>query len=306
MPQTEDLTLDTITVRLTHFDKVLFPGEGITKGDIAHYYARVAPVMLPHLRGRPLTMHRFPRGIDHEGFLHKEAPDYFPDWIERVEIRLRNGEIQRQVVCEHAADMVYLANQNCITPHVWLSRRDSLENPDRMIFDLDPSEGASGLIPGTARELRRVLDLLGLPSFPMSTGSRGVHVIVPLDRSANFERARALATEVADMVAAGDPERLTTEQRIEKRGERLFLDISRNSYGQTGVAPYSIRALPGAPVAAPLEWKELEHGQFDPRRHTIHTIFHRLEQTGDPLADIDSHAVPLRTAEERLPALKSH
>ncbi len=304
MPQTEELVLDDITVRLTHSEKVLFPEDGITKGDLARYYAQVVPAMLPHVRGRPLTMHRFPRGIDHEGFYHKEAPGYFPEWIERIEILLRNGEIQRQVVCEHGADLVYLANQNCVTPHVWLSRRDQLNFPDRLILDLDPPDSSPRHLTKTARETRRILESLEMPSYPLSTGSRGIHIIVPIDRTADFDRVRAFAVEIAGLVAENDPEHVTTEQRIENRGERLFVDTNRNAYGQTGVAPYSVRALPGAPVAVPLEWEELGGQTFNARNHTIHTVFQRLDQKGDLLEGMDRHAVSLSDAEDKLAGIK--
>jgi bifunctional non-homologous end joining protein LigD len=303
MPKEDTFILNSHTVRVTHADKILFPEDGITKSELAAYYARIAPAMLPHLRGRPLTMHRFPRGIDHEGFFHKEAPAYFPPWIRRVTISLRGGESQEQIVCEHEADIVYLSNQNCIDFHVWLSRQDRLNNPDRMVFDLDPPESDLSLAPRAARILRGILEEIGVTPHVLSTGSRGIHVVVPLVRNLDFDRVRAIAAEIAGMAVQTDPERFTMEQRIEKRGERLYFDVNRNAYVQTAVAPYSVRALPGAPVAAPLDWDELKGDEFDPRRHTIRNIFARLERKGDLWEDIDRGKVSLDAAAERLAAL---
>ncbi|MHB9028553.1 MAG: non-homologous end-joining DNA ligase [Candidatus Latescibacterota bacterium] len=304
MPPTEVIIVDSIEVRITHSDKILFPDDGITKNELAHYYARIAEKMLPHTLGRPVTMHRFPRGIDHEGFFHKEAPYYFPPWLHRTNIQLRMGETQQQVVFQHGADMVYLANQNCITPHVWLSREGKLNFPDRMIFDLDPGdESGEDLLEGV-HALKRILDAIGFPSYPVSTGSRGIHVYIPLDGSADFDAVRSLAGEIAELAVKENPERFTVEQRIEKREQRLFFDTNRNAYGQTVAAPYSVRALPGAPVAAPLEWSELEGKEFDPRRYTIRNIFHRLSQKRDPLADILTSGFPIGEAEKKLSDIK--
>jgi bifunctional non-homologous end joining protein LigD len=304
MPPSEIIVVDSIEVQITHSDKVLFPNDGITKNELAHYYARIADTMLPHVRGRPVTMHRFPRGIDHEGFFHKEAPYYFPPWVRRTIIQLRMGETQQQVVFEHGADMVYLSNQNCITPHVWLSREGNLNNPDRIVFDLDPGdESREGLLEG-AHTLKRILDAVEIPSYPVSTGSRGIHVYIPLDGSADFDAARSLAGEIAELAIKENPERFTLEQRIEKREQRLYFDINRNAYGQTVAAPYSVRALPGAPVATPLEWSELEGNDFDPRRYTIRNIFHRLDQIRDPLAGILTSGISVREAEKKLSGIK--
>ncbi|MFP3940905.1 MAG: non-homologous end-joining DNA ligase [Thermoanaerobaculia bacterium] len=296
-------------VALSNTDKVLFPGPGrdpgLTKGDLVDYYRRVAATMLPHVTGRPVSMHRFPDGIDGKRFFQKDAPDYFPDWIRMEEVGKEGGTV-RHVVCDDAATLVYLANQACITPHVWLSRVAHLERPDRLVLDLDPPEGGgrSGDDRGVdrlrcvARRTRDLLDELDLPAFLMTTGSRGFHVVVPLEPAAGFDEVRELAAGVARHLARRHPDRLTVEHRKAKRGDRVFVDYLRNGYAQTAVPPYAVRARPGAPVAAPLEWREL--GRATPRRYTVTNLLRRLAQKEDPWAGIDDSAATLDGAREAL------
>jgi bifunctional non-homologous end joining protein LigD len=204
------------------------------------------------------------------------------------------------VVVDNAATLVYLADQACLTPHVWLSRTDRPDHPDRMVFDLDPGTEDLPLLRDTARRLRDLLDELGLPAFPKSTGSKGVHVEVPLDRAASFDEVRDFARAIARVLTDDDPGRVTTEQRKVKRKGRLFLDTYRNGYGQTAVPPYAVRALPGAPVAVPLDWGEALASDFHPRRYTLANVFRRLGQKQDPWAGIDEAAVSLEKARRRL------
>ncbi|WP_117211245.1 non-homologous end-joining DNA ligase [Allorhizocola rhizosphaerae] len=243
-------------VEVTRPDKVLFPDDGVTKADLVGYYRDIAPLMLPHLRKRPLVMFRYPDGVGGKAWVHKDIPDYFPGWIHRVEVAKEGGTVTH-VVCDDADTLAYLANQACISPHVWLSKIDKLDHPDRLVFDLDPA-GSFATVKTAALRLRELLDELGLPSLPMTTGSRGLHIIVRLDRSAGFDQVRAFARDVADLLAARHPATLTTEARKAKRGRRLYLDVARNGYAQTAVAPFAVRALPGAPVAAPIEWSQLD------------------------------------------------
>ncbi len=243
-------------VEVTRPEKVLFPRDGLTKADLVGYYRDIAPLMLPHLRGRPLVMFRYPDGIDGKAWVHKEVPDYFPDWIHRLEVPKEGGTVTH-VVCDDADTLAYLANQACISPHVWLSRVDKLDHPDRLVFDLDP-HGGFETVRRAARLVGGLLDELGLPSQLMTTGSRGLHVIVRLDRRADFDQVRAFARDVADLLARQYPDELTTEARKAKRGKRLYLDVARNGYAQTAVAPFAVRALRGAPVAAPIEWSQLD------------------------------------------------
>jgi len=293
-------------VRITHPDKVLFPEDGITKAELAAYYQAVAALMLPLVRGRPVTMQRFPNGIAKGGFLQKQIGDYFPDWIQRVTApnrRTRQGTTREQVtymVCGSPDDLVYLANQACITPHVWLSRTPDIYRPDQLVFDLDPASTDPRVLRLAAAALHELLDELGLASFLKSSGSRGLHVVVPLVPGAETDEVKVFSMAVAEVLAARHPDDLTTEGRIADRGGRLYLDIGRNGYAQTMAAPYAVRALPGAPVSVPLEWSEL--AEFDPRRHTLRTIAERLDLQ-DPWAGLEQAACTLDQAGDRLAEL---
>jgi bifunctional non-homologous end joining protein LigD len=285
----------SITVEISSADKVLFPNDGITKGDLATYYDKIALVMLPHVRDRAVTMHRFPNGLKGEGFIQKAVPDYFPDWIKTVSVRKVQGMVTH-VVIDKAATLAYLADQACITPHVWLSRVDRLDHPDRLIFDLDPSGRDFEPVLEAAWGLHDLLSQIGLGAHVMTTGSRGLHVVAPLDRSADFDASRALARQVAHVIAQRTPDRLTLEQRKNKRRGRVFIDTMRNAYGQLAVAPYAVRALPGAPVAAPLAWDELDKFA-DAQAYTISSIFRRLARKGDPWKDIARRAHSIAAAQ---------
>ncbi|MGK7295128.1 MAG: non-homologous end-joining DNA ligase [Candidatus Wenzhouxiangella sp. M2_3B_020] len=275
-------------VAISHPDKVMFPEDGITKYELADYYARIAPVALRHYEGRSLSMHRFPDGIDDDGFFQKQIGDYFPDWIDRVTLPKEDGEVT-YVVAENEATLVYLAQQGCITPHLSLARTDRPKHPDRMIFDLDPSDDDFGKVRRTAMHLKKMMDRLELSTFVQTTGSRGLHLVVPLDRGADFEAVRDFTHALCERVAEDDPELMTTEQRKDKRGDRVFLDDLRNAYGQTAVAPYAVRARAGAPVATPVRWEEVD-GDLDPRGYRIDNIFRRMAQVDDPWRDIARHA----------------
>ncbi len=241
----DKITIDQYTVEITNKDKVLFPDDGITKAELVDYYARIAETMFPHVKGRLVTMCRYPDGIRTEGFIEKEAPDYFPDWVKRVSVDTRDGEEITMAVCENAATLVYLSSLASITQHIWTSRIDKIDIPDKMVFDLDPNGVGFELVRSVAASLRGLLeDELGLTAFVMSTGSRGLHVVVPLVRSEGFDEIRPFARDVADVLANRRSELVTTQQRIEKRENRVYIDILRNAYGQTSVAPYSIAHFP--------------------------------------------------------------
>ncbi|TXS00554.1 ATP-dependent DNA ligase [Streptomyces sp. col6] len=249
-------------------DKVLFPDDGITKADLAGYYRTVARRMLPHLRERPLMLQRFPDGTGGHGFMQKDVPDYFPDWVHRVELPKEGGTVAYPVA-DDTATLVYLAGQACITPHRFLSRADRPHHPDRLVFDLDPPGDDFAPVREAALGLHGLLEELELPSLVMTTGSRGLHVVVALDRRDDFDDVRAFARAVADALVARQPDRFTTEARKKTRGDRLYLDVQRNAYAQTAVAPYAVRARPGAPVAAPLAWEDVDDPALDARRWTL-------------------------------------
>jgi bifunctional non-homologous end joining protein LigD len=289
-------------VQVSKPDKVLFPDPGITKGELAEYYERVAPWMLPHLKDRPLNLWLYPDGIDKQGFLRQAIPPYFPDWIRRVTVKKKGGSVTH-AIADSADTLVYLAGQGCITPHAWLSRADKLERPDRLVFDFDPSEDNFSAVRTAAREMGELLDELGLAHYAMTTGSRGVHVVVPLRRNHDFDEARAFARDVAGVLAERDPKNLTVEARKAKREGRILIDFMRNAYAQTAVPPYAVRPKPGAPVSTPLDWSELSDGRLTAQRYNVRNLFRRLDRDGDPWRGMSKDARPLAGAAKKLAEL---
>jgi len=299
---TKSFTTDGRTIEVSNANKVLFPDIGLTEGQLAEYYAQVAGTMLPHLRGRPLSMQRFPKGIGERGFYAKEMPDYFPEWIDHVDVDvLETGEVQPQVVCNDAATLIYLVDQACITPHTWLSRVPRLNQPDKLIFDLDPPQSFE-TAREAARTLRVLLAELELPAYLMTTGSRGLHIGIPLDGQADFDAVRAFAVDLAEALAQRAPDKLTTETRKNARRGRLFLDYLRNSYAQTSVPPYAVRARPGAPVATPIPWEELDDPELTSARYTVANVRDKIAREGDPWADFYDRGCSLTAAQKRLNA----
>jgi bifunctional non-homologous end joining protein LigD len=277
-------------VSISHPDKPLFSDPGLTKLELARYYERVAPAMLMHLRGRPLALQAFPDGIGAKGFFLKSVPRYFPDWIETVNVPKRGGTLT-QVLATDAATLVYLAGQNVITPHIWLSRADRPQHPDRLILDFDPSPGARFAdVRAAAREAGERLRDAGLVTYAMVTGSRGVHVVCPLRRGPDFTAAHRFARALAEAMVSDNPRRLTLEWRRADRGARIYVDVNRNAYAQHVVAPYSVRPRPGAPVAMPIEWDELSEPRLKPDRYMPRSAVKRLAAQGDAWRDINRRA----------------
>ena len=299
-----ELEIDGRELTISHPEKILFPKDGITKRDLVDYYRRIAPVALPHWRDRPLTMRRFPDGIGKKGFFQKDLPDHFPDWIDRIELPKEGGTVTH-VLANEAATLVYLANQGCITAHLALARAGRSDRPDRLIFDLDPSDDDFARVQRAAGWLKDLLDGLDAPSFVQTTGSRGLHVVLALDRSAGFDEARAFARDVAEHLAGEHPDELTVEQRKAERGNRIYLDIQRNAYGQTAVAPYAVRARNGAGIATPLDWSEALDPKTGAASYTVRNIFRRLGQKADPWTDIDASSLQLEALAERFDRLES-
>ncbi|MFI2410990.1 non-homologous end-joining DNA ligase [Streptomyces sp. NPDC018947] len=299
------------TVEVHRPGKVLFAagsgpgGDGgageYTKGDLVDYYRAVAPFMLPHLRGRPLMLERHPDGVDGPRFMQKNTPDHYPDWVPRVEVGKEGGTV-RHTVCDDTATLLHLADQAALTLHRWLSRTGDLERPDRMVFDLDPSGDDFARVREAAGLLGALLDELELPSMLMTTGSRGLHVIVPLRPRQDFDEVRRFARDVADTLVAAHPGRLTTAARKKDRGDRLYLDVQRNAYAQTAVAPFTVRALPGAPVATPVSWDQLDDPALHARRWTVADAVEQARTR--PWAGITSRARALGPARRRLDALR--
>jgi bifunctional non-homologous end joining protein LigD len=295
--------MDEPAVVITHPERVLFPDDAISKGELVEYYLAVAEPMLPLVAGRPVTLQRFPGGLGGPGFFQKQAGSTAPDWIEQVSVPKQGGGTVTHLVIRHKADLAWIANQNSITPHVWLSRVGTLNHPDLLVFDLDPSGDDFEAVLRAARQLRTLLDELGLPVYVKTTGSRGLHVAVPLQPVAATDEAEALAYDIARVLAGRDPLHLTTEWLVEDRGGRLLLDIARNRWAQMIAAPYAVRPLRGAPVSLPLLWEELEEPGFHPRQHTLRTVPTGLAATGRPWAGMSEHAVSVAHGRERLAAV---
>ncbi len=270
---------------ITHPDKVLFPDDGITKGDVAGYYATVAPAMVPLLRRRLITMERFPNGIGEKGFIQKDVSKGFPSWLKRFEAPKKGGTVHYPLANDRRS-LQWLANQNAITLHVWPSRTPRIDRPDLCVFDLDPSQDQPGVLRETMLLLRTVLDELGHPSWVKTSGSKGFHVVVRMPPHATFDESSALADRVAGLLIERRPGDLTQAFSKADRGGRIYIDTARNRAGATFAAPYTVRARPGAPVSAPCTWAEIEGGTVHPQSFTLRTMAERIAQVGDLWQDL--------------------
>jgi len=288
---------------ITHPEKILFPGDGITKGELATYYEMIAPVMLPHLRRRPITMERYHRGMAAPGCCQKDVVKGFPDWLERVEVPKHGGTVHHPIAND-TRSLLWLANQNSITIHVWPSRTPNLYNPDICIFDLDPSkEDDVETLVKCALNLRDLLAELGLPSWIKTSGSKGFHIAVPLDAKSDFGTVARFAHVVGKIMVKRDPDHLTQEFAKVDRGGRILVDTGRNGYSATYAATYTVRAKPGAPVSAPCTWEELQRGEVGPRTFTLRTMAERISDVGDLWADMLKTKRSLKRPIERLKKL---
>jgi len=265
---------------ITHPEKVLFPEDGITKGELAAYYESIAPIILSHIRGRPITMERYHRGIDSKGFFQKNVAKG-PDWLERIEVAKKDGSFHAPLACD-TRSLLWLVNQNSITLHVWTSRSPQLDYPDLCVFDLDPMQDEPGVLRATALALRVLLLELGLESWVKTSGSKGFHIAVPLDRTSHYVEVARFGDAVGQMLVQRDPEHLTQEFAKVDRAGRIYIDTGRNGYGATFAAPYAVRPKPGAPVSAPCTWDELTEGVALPTAFTLRGMAKRVEQVGDP------------------------
>ena len=265
---------------ITHPEKLMFPDDGITKGALAAYYEAIAPYMLPHLCGRPVTMERYHRGIAAKGFYQKDVTKGFPTWLKRIEVPKKDGTVHHPVVCD-VNSLLWLANQNTVTPHVWTSRVPNLFHPDVCVFDLDPASESSAEVRGAALELRDLLEELGLSSWVKTTGSKGLHIVVPLDGKAEFGEVERFAHQVGKVLVSRNPSQMTQEFNKADRGGRILVDTGRNGYSATFAAAYAVRAKPGAPVSAPCTWEEIARGDVTPRTFTLRTMAARVAIVGD-------------------------
>ena len=285
---------------ISHPEKVLFPADGITKGELAAYYDAIAPAMLPHLRRRPITMERYHRGIDSPGFFQKDVSKGFPEWLKRVQVPKQGGTVHHPLANDKRS-LLWLANQNSITIHVWASRVPNLYNPDICIFDLDPAgDDEPDVLRAAALNLRDLLAELGLPSWIKTSGSKGFHLAVPLDGKSDFGEVARFAHHVGRVLVQRDPDHLTQEFAKVDRGGRILVDTGRNGYSATYAATYTVRAKPGAPVSAPCTWDEVERGEVHPKSFTLRSMSERVAAVGDLWADMLRRKRSLRQAIDKL------
>ena len=287
---------------ISHPDKVLFPDDGITKGDLAAYYEAMAPTILPHIVGRPITMERYPAGIGKKGFWQKDVSKGFPDWLERVDVPKKDGVVHHPVITD-VRSLMWITNQNTVTQHVWGSRVPRLNFPDLCVFDLDPSDDDAASVRAAAIGLRDLLEKLGLPSWIKTTGSKGFHIVVPIDGKTSIGTVARFANAVGQLFVSLAPDQLTQEfSKVDRRG-RIYVDTGRNGYSATFAAAYTVRAKRGAPVSAPCTWDEVEHGEVTPAMFTLRNMPKRMAEVGDVWADMRRRGRSLAPASEKLKKL---
>lgn len=263
-------------VEISNADKIIFPKKKITKGQMISYYEKIAPLMLPYLKDRPLTLHRFPNGVKESGFYQKNASDYFPDFLKTVKVETEEGT-NTQVICNDVKSLVYLANQGTVEFHIWLSKKDKLRQPDKIIFDLDPSEDDFEKIKEGAKTLRDLLKKKKIDPSLMTSGKSGLHLYYKIRRGKDFEQVKEIAREIAEEAEKEAPDLFTTQVRKDKRDGKIFVDFLRNAYAQTAVCPYSLRATEEAGIATPIEWEELKRIK-SAAEFNIENIFKRTEK----------------------------
>lgn len=273
-------------IEISHPDKIMYPKDQLTKKNIAEYYAKISSYLLPYVKDRPITMRRYPDGIEEDGFYNKHIPDYFPDFIRRLSVPMKKDDSYMEMVgAEESRDLVYLADQNTIELHVALAKVSDIDKPDQIIFDFDPSDDDFEKVRRAALAFKDLLDDSDLISFVKTTGSRGVHIHIPVEVNYGFQKVKAMSKKMAEKLHDKCSEITTLEQRKGKRGDKVFIDYLRNDYGMTAIAPYSLRAKPKAPIAVPLDWEELKDKSIGPRSFNLSNIFRRLGQKQDPWAD---------------------
>jgi bifunctional non-homologous end joining protein LigD len=289
------LDIDGHRLKFTNLPKVYFPGEGYTKRDLLNYYDAVAPLLVPHLKDRPLSLKRYPNGIAADFFFQKEVAASFPGWL-RKEI----ADDIRHVIGEDRATLLYLVNLGCIDHNPWISRIGSLKNPDYMLIDLDPYECPYSKIVEAALLVRAKLDRAELEGFPKTTGGDGMHIIVPLEPRYTYEQVRSFAELLSTMVAHERPDLFTTPRAIAKREKnKVYFDWQQIAEGKTISAPYVVRAYAGAPVATPLEWHEVTP-KLDPAQFHMMNAMSRFDRVGDLFAGVLTKHQSLEKALERL------
>ena len=304
MTKTGSLTFGSIKVDLTNTDRVMFPDSGITKREVIDYYKDVADLMVPELADRALTIERYTKDITAGGFIMKHAQKHYPAWIPRAE--LGGKTIVEYPICNSQAALVYFANQGAVAFHIWASLTATPTQPNEIVFDLDPEDAKKfPEVVKIALILHDLLDELALPAFVKTTGSKGLHVVVPVDGKATFEKVREVVSGIAKLLIERYPDLVTLEFHKKDRKGRLYFDTGRNIAGATFVAPYSLRGRPGAPVSAPLTWGELDDPKLQPNFVTLRNFRARRDATGDPWFGWRKHPGSVTKALKKLKALIS-
>ena len=290
-------------VAFTNLDKVFWPEEGYTKGDLIEYHRQISPWLLPYLQDRPLVMTRYPDGIDGKSFFQKDAPPYAPDWFRRVTVWSEGSARELSYfVAEDEESLLYVINMGTIPLHIWSSRVSSLSQPDWCILDLDPKEAPFTDVVEVARTIHGICDEIALPAFAKTSGSSGIHVLVPLAGQLTYEQSRTLGQLLGRVVVAERPDIATLTRNPRKRDGKVYVDFVQNGHGRLLVAPFSVRPLPNAPVSAPLEWREVNR-RLKIENHTIKSVPKRMKRLGrDPLSQVLELEPDLLGALERLTA----
>ena len=296
---------ETKTVTLTSPDRVLFPEDGITKGDLFDYYGRVAPVLVPHLRNRPFTMKRYPHGITGEVFFQKQSPRGMPSWIKTRRFTTHPREGGSRLVdfplVNSPEAVLYMVQMNCVDMNAWYSRVDKPHRPDFVLFDLDPPDGGFALAIEVAHLIRALLDELALPGYVKTSGADGIHVVAPITRRSTFEQTYHFAEQASRLLEQRHPGKLTTEW-LKKKRQGVLVDHRQNGWGKTIASVYSVRPKPGAPVSTPLRWEELT-ADVRPRDFTMDVALRRVDEHGDLFAAVLEDPRPLAPAQRALDAL---
>ncbi len=291
---------------LSNLDKPFWPREGYTKRDLVEYYHRIAPVLLPYLKDRPMNLERYPDGYEGKSFYQKDAPDFLPDWIDTAVVPSGSkGKANRHILCNDRRTLVYLANLACIPLHPWSSRAGSIEFADFMIIDLDPGDGVPfAAVCRLALRVKEILNQLSLNGYPKTSGSKGVHVVVPLDSRNDYKSVRRFAEVIARLAVHSMGDLATIERGMEKRKGKIYIDYLQNGFGKTIVSPYCLRPRPGAPVSTPLTWSEVS-ASLRPQAFNIRSIFRRLKVKGDPFKPLLTEKQSLQDALQQLDNLLS-
>jgi bifunctional non-homologous end joining protein LigD len=281
--------------------KIFFPQQNFTKKDILNYYSKASEYILPYLKNRPLTVKRYPNGIKEDGFFQKRSQKYHPDWIDSQKIKMKSekGKYIKQPICNNKKTLEYFVDKGAIELHLSLAKSSHPYKPVIMVFDLDPSQDNFKKIKKAALIFHDFFESLEIPNFPLLTGSKGLHVIVPLDGNSNFKKVKSIAEKIQSIIIKNNSDLFTKNIRKNKRANKVFIDILRNDYGQTSISPYSVRAIKGAPIAAPITWYELKDKNINSQSYNIKNIFARLGQIKQPWQNFFKKGISISKIENK-------